>query len=157
MSSADRSDWVTARLLSTAARVVEHAWTNSLRDHGISHAGVIVLSTLAGGAASQRELADAGHVTEQTMGRTLTHLERTGHVRRSTDADDRRRRLVKLTPAGAHTLAEIAGRGERFTHDVLGPTGYDRDRFRATLEALIDAFDGPGAAPTERDRVAETP
>src|SRR4051794_34990633 len=61
----DREDWVTGRLLVTAARLVEHAWNARLRADGVSHAGLIVLSTLGRGPTSQRELAADQHVTEQ--------------------------------------------------------------------------------------------
>jgi DNA-binding MarR family transcriptional regulator len=85
-----RDEWVTGRLLGTAARLVERSWNVRLREHGVSHAGLIVLSTLARGPVSQRGLADDQHVTEQTIGRTIAHLESTGHVARSSDPTDRR-------------------------------------------------------------------
>jgi DNA-binding MarR family transcriptional regulator len=100
----DRLQWVTGRLLSTAARLVEQSWNARLRDYGVSHAGMIVLSTLARGAVGQRELAADQHVTEQTIGRTIAHLESTGHVRRTADPVDRRRRTVELTESGAGLL-----------------------------------------------------
>src|SRR6476659_10704739 len=96
----DRSEWVTGRLLCTAARLVEHSWNSRLRDHGVSHAGLIVLSTLGGGPASQRDLARDQHVTEQTIGRTIAHLESTGHMVRRSDPTDRRRRVVELAEPG---------------------------------------------------------
>src|SRR4051794_2780281 len=74
----DRSSWVTGRLLGTAARLVEQSWNTRLREHGVSHAGLVVLSTLVAGPTSQRELAADQHVTEQTIGRTIAHLEGTG-------------------------------------------------------------------------------
>jgi len=40
----DRGQWPTGRLLSTAARLVEQAWNARLREHGVSHAGMIVLA-----------------------------------------------------------------------------------------------------------------
>ena len=74
----DRSGWATGRLLSTAARLTEQNWNARLRDSGVSHAGLIVLHMLSQGPASQRELAEGQFLTEQTIGRTLTHLESTG-------------------------------------------------------------------------------
>ena len=41
-----RNQWPTNRLLSTAARLVEHAWNESLASLGITHAGVMVLDVL---------------------------------------------------------------------------------------------------------------
>ena len=140
----DRGQWPTGRLLSTAARLVEQAWNARLREHGVSHAGMIVLATVSRGPVGQRELARDQHVTEQTIGRTIAHLESTGHVRRSTDPADRRRRTVELTPPGATLLAEISDGGERLTDDVLRAAAVDLPHFRHALEALIQTLD-PGA------------
>lgn len=138
-------EWVTGRLLGTAARLVEQAWNNRLREHGVSHAGLIVLSTLGRGASSQRDLADDQHVTEQTIGRTIAHLESTGHVLRRIHPSDRRRRSVELTASGATLLAEMFDTGERITDDILQANGVDVARFRRNLTALIQAMDPSGA------------
>ena len=127
--------------MATAARLVEQSWNARLREHGVSHAGMIVLATVARGPVGQRELARDQHVTEQTIGRTIAHLESTGHVRRSTDPDDRRRRTVELTPPGATLLAEISDRGERLTDDILRVAAVDIPQFRHALEALIQTLD----------------
>jgi len=142
----DRDEWVTGRLLVTAARLVEHAWNARLRADGVSHAGLIVLSTLGRGPSSQRELAADQHVTEQTIGRTIAHLEATGHVIRRSDPDDRRRRLVGLTESGSGLLAEMFDTGERLTDDILRVEGVDVPRFRIALMALISALDPGGSA-----------
>jgi len=137
----DRSDWVTGRLLGTAARLVEQSWNARLREHGVSHAGLIVLSTLLAGPTSQRELAADQHVTEQTIGRTIAHLEATGHVVRESDPADRRRRVAHLTAAGAALLAEMSATGERITDDILQSAGADIRQFRQTLDLLIGAME----------------
>src|SRR6478752_8620972 len=139
-----RDEWVTGRLLGTAARLVEHSWNVRLREHGVSHAGLIVLSTLARGPVSQRGLADDQHVTEQTIGRTIAHLESTGHVARSSDPTDRRRRVVELTESGLALLSEMFDTGERITDDILRAAGADIPQFRRTLETLIVAMDPAG-------------
>ncbi len=140
----DRDEWVTGRLLGTAARLVEHSWNARLREHGVSHAGLIVLSTLGRGPTSQRDLADDQHVTEQTIGRTIAHLESTGHVIRRSDPTDRRRRVVDLTESGSTLLAEMFDTGERLTDDILTSAGADIQQFRSTLETLIRAMDPTG-------------
>jgi DNA-binding MarR family transcriptional regulator len=142
----DRDQWVTGRLLGTAARLVEHSWNVRLREHGVSHAGLIVLSTLGCGPTGQRDLAADQHVTEQTIGRTIAHLESTGHVVRELDPADRRRRVVALTESGATLLSEMFDTGERITDDILRAAGVDIAQFRRTLETLIQAMD-PATAP----------
>lgn len=140
-----RDEWVTGRLLGTAARLVEHSWNMRLREHGVSHAGLIVLSTLGRGPTSQRDLADDQHVTEQTIGRTLAHLETTGHVVRRSDPADRRRRVVELTASGGALLTEMFDTGERITDDILRAADVDIPQFRRTLKTLIRAMDPTGS------------
>ncbi|MEP6559692.1 MAG: MarR family transcriptional regulator [Nakamurella sp.] len=137
----DGDEWVTGRLLGTAARLVEQAWNGRLRAHDVSHAGLIVLSTLSRGPRSQRELAADQHVTEQTIGRTIAHLESTGHVIRAADPVDRRRRLVGLTELGSDLLAVMFDAGERLTDDILRARGVDVPQFRSALIALIGAME----------------
>ena len=64
-------DWPTGRLLSTAARVVEHAWSARLEQLGLTHAGLVALHLLQEGPRSQTDLARAGRVQLQTMARTV--------------------------------------------------------------------------------------
>ena len=137
----ERASWATGRLLSTAARLVEQSWNNRLRDSRVSHAGVIVLSLLAGGPATQRELAGSQHMTEQTAGRTIAHLESTGHLRRTADPADRRRRVVEITDGGRALLAEMYTMSESFTDEVIAASGGDVDGFRHTLIGLIQSFE----------------
>ncbi len=139
----DRSGWATGRLLSTAARLTEQNWNARLRDSGVSHAGLIVLHMLSQGPASQRELAEGQFLTEQTIGRTLTHLESTGHVGRATDSADRRRRVVQITDPGRDLLSAISDSGDRLTDHVLLAGGVAPADFRAALQLLIDALDSP--------------
>ena len=137
----ERATWATGRLLSTAARLVEQSWNNRLRDTRVSHAGIIVLSLLAQGPATQRQLAGSQRLTEQTAGRTIAHLESTGHLRRTADPADRRRRVVEITDGGRALLAEMSTMSESFTDEVIAASGGDVDGFRSTLIGLIQSFE----------------
>jgi DNA-binding MarR family transcriptional regulator len=137
----ERATWATGRLLSTAARLVEQSWNSRLRDRRVSHAGVIVLSLLAQGPATQRELAGSQHLTEQTAGRTIAHLESTGHLRRTPDPGDRRRRVVEITDAGRALLADIYTLSESFTDEVIVAAGGDVGAFRTVLQGLISTYE----------------
>lgn len=125
-------DWPTGRLLSTASRLVEHAWLEALTELGLSHAGLIVLHLLERGPATQVDLAAGARVEAQTMSRTIDRLERAGFVERRPDAADRRRRLVERTPAGAAVFAR-AGRIEA----ELFPQIPDLPALRAALLGII--------------------
>ena len=53
-----KNQWPTNRLLSTAARLVEHAWNENLASLGITHAGVMALDVLRSeGSMTQAQLA----------------------------------------------------------------------------------------------------
>lgn len=99
-------EWPTGRILSAVARRMEREWNARLAHWGLNHASLPVLYLLAGGPLSQRELALASGVTEQTMSRILVRLERQEYVARRTHADDRRRHEVHLTDPGRAALVE---------------------------------------------------
>ncbi|MGW0803169.1 MarR family winged helix-turn-helix transcriptional regulator [Nonomuraea sp. NPDC002799] len=132
---ADIGSWPTGRLLSVAARLVERRFDDFLAAHQLTHAGLIVLHHLTGGPRTQRELATACRVTDQTMSRTIERLRRSGYTGKRTDDRDRRRMLVELTPAGAEVLAHARER-ERDSADLLGGVE-DYTRFREELIRLI--------------------
>jgi DNA-binding MarR family transcriptional regulator len=134
-------DWPTGRLLSTASRIVEHAWLEALGSLGLSHAGLIVLHLLEAGPTTQVDLAARARVEAQTMSRTLNRLEREGFVRRRADADDRRRRLVERTPEGA----EVFGRARRIEAELFPPVP-DVAALREALLDIIGRSTGAGGA-----------
>lgn len=133
-------------MLSTAARLVERDWNAVLATRDLTHAGLVVLATLQGGPLTQREVAAASRVEEQTISRVLEKLERAGYVRRRRASTDRRRRMVTLSPAGEHALAEMTSPdvAERLVADRVA----DPVRFRAELVRLVEAAaprtDDPG-------------
>jgi MarR family transcriptional regulator, organic hydroperoxide resistance regulator len=93
----DLNNWPTPRLLSTAARLVEHAWDENLAGAGLTHAGFIALEVLdAQGPMTQARLAGAIRVRAQTIGKTLARLEAHGHVTRVPGVAD------KAQPAGRY-------------------------------------------------------
>lgn len=97
----DLPTWPTGRLLLVAARLVEREWNHVLAGHGLTHAGFLVLHSLAEGPLAQRELAARTYVEEQTIGPVLERLERAGHVTRERDPADRRRMVVTRTASGS--------------------------------------------------------
>jgi DNA-binding MarR family transcriptional regulator len=136
--TASTEDWPTGRLLSTAARLVEHEWNGWLTRHGLTHAGFLALHALDHGPMTQRQLAAAGRVEEQTMGRVVDRLERTGHVTRRRDPADRRRVLVERTGLGdeAWRVVQASEVADRLVDDALE----DPERFRADLVRLVEAL-----------------
>jgi DNA-binding MarR family transcriptional regulator len=140
----DVGRWPTGRLLSAAARRVERAWDAHLDHWQLSHGSFPVLVLLAAGDHSQRELATAMAVTEQTMSRMLGRLERAGYVRRETHGSDRRRHVVTLLPRGAQVLGEASDPG---VVEAVATRGLDAGQVAALRDALVtllEADDGIG-------------
>ncbi len=131
----DVATWPMGRLLSTAARLVEHEWNAALARHDLTHAGLLTLHALAGGPHTQRELAALSYVEEQTMSRVLDRLERSGFATRERDARDRRRLLVQITPRGeaAYRAAVDSGTADALVGDRVA----DPQRFRADLVGMV--------------------
>ncbi len=131
----DLDGWATGRLLSTAARLVEHAWDTHLSAWGLNHASFAVLWMLERGAMTQRELAAAASVQDQTMSRVVERLQRLGYVSRERSPDDRRRVLVSLTRTGRRVRGEA--HDEAAAEGLVGDAVADLPRLRADLVALV--------------------
>ena len=130
-------DWPTGRLLSTAARLVEHAWAERLETVGLTHAGLIALHLLGEGARSQSDLARSARVQLQTMARTVERLERHGHVTRERDDADARRVLVARTPEGTALLEQA----QRLESEALPPVS-DPEALRTLLLEVVRSASG---------------
>ena len=147
------SEWPTGRLLSSVARRVEREFNAHLDAWDLNHASMPVLVLLSVQDHSQRELATATSVTEQTMSRILARMERLEYVSRKPHPEDRRRHVISLTPTGADVLREAVDR-ERAEEMVT--RGLDAEQVRQLRELLVTmmaAHPEPGdewAAPPER-------
>ncbi len=131
----DAQDWPTGRLLSVAARLVEHSWEDLLRTHGITHAGLIALHCLGGGPMAQRALAQACRVTDQTISRTVDRLHASGYVEKVRDTKDLRRKLITITPSGRAIHQQIVSAQRA---DALVATAVsDHAALRAQLMELV--------------------
>ncbi len=101
----DIGKWSINRLLSTAARMLEHSWNAQLKDLGLTHAGVTALGVISqNGEISQVKVAQIVGVQAQTMGKTLARLESHGHIARIRSSADRRSYLLTITDAGEDAL-----------------------------------------------------
>ncbi|PJJ65549.1 MarR family winged helix-turn-helix transcriptional regulator [Compostimonas suwonensis] len=136
------AQWPTGRLLSTASRLVEHAWGDALDELGLTHAGLIVLHFLEAGPLSQTDLAARARVEDQTMSRTLERLQREGYVTRGQDPLDRRRRIVSITPDGV-----AVWRQARTLEADVFPEIPNGESFRAVLLSIIQSSSAKRWAP----------
>lgn len=133
--------WHTGKLLTAAARLLEHAFDAAISELGVTHAGFNVLDALTAGPMTQHALAAQCAVQDQTMSRILEGLERGGHVTRHRDLGDRRRVLVERTPKGAEVLerAREVGRGL----DVFEDGTEESRACRSALMKIISKLGAP--------------
>jgi DNA-binding MarR family transcriptional regulator len=128
------ASWPIGRLLSTAARLVEHAWAEALEERGLTHAGLIVLHLLDAGALTQTALARGARVESQTMSRTIDRLEKSGYVVRMADPLDRRRHRIARTVEG-----DAALESSRALEAEVFPAVGDPELVRYSLLEIIHA------------------
>ena len=89
---------------------------------------------MAGGHLGAGELARALELSSGATTRLIDRLERVGHVARSTDPYDRRRRVVAITTSAQTTAGEYFGSLATTIERVLEP--YD-DLERAVLRRFL--------------------
>jgi DNA-binding MarR family transcriptional regulator len=136
----DLKQWPTGRLLTTAARLVEHAWNERLVSIGVTHAGVIALGVLKSqGTSSQAQLAQIVRVQAQTMGKTLSRLEARGHVSRVRNDRDRRSHMVSITPDGVAVLDQA----KNIERTLVAGEGLVSDELREHLHSVIAELGAP--------------
>ncbi|UWX96159.1 MarR family winged helix-turn-helix transcriptional regulator [Arthrobacter zhaoxinii] len=136
----DMERWPTGRLLSTAARLVEHAWNERLVSIGLTHAGVIALGVLeTQGPMTQARLAQLVRVQAQTMGKTLARLETHGHVSRVRNDLDKRSHMVTITAQGTEALHEA----QNIERTLLDGGELLSEALRSQLRKVISELGSP--------------
>ena len=145
-ASTDPAQWPAGRLLSAAARRVERDWNVHLAAWDLNHASLPVLVHLSRRPLSQRELAAACGVTEQTTSRVVARMERTGFVTRSPHEGDRRRLVLSITDAGRAALAVASDRELAETLVTRGLTDDEVTELRRLLALVARPEPDPGLA-----------
>jgi MarR family transcriptional regulator, organic hydroperoxide resistance regulator len=150
-TSTDPEDWPVGRLLSAATRRVEREWNAHLATWDLNHASMPVLLHLLQRPRSQRELASASGVTEQTMSRILVRMERTGYVTRAPDEIDRRKSVIAITDSGRSValLAADPRPAEAMTTRGLTPEQVEQLRSLLTIVARLPD-ESPASSPIAR-------
>ena len=86
------------------------------------------------GGTTQRELVDVMHGDANLVVLLLNALEARGYALRERDPQDRRRHIVRITPAGRKALVRGERALESVTDEALGPLD---DEERSTLRLLL--------------------
>ena len=148
-ASTDPEDWPVGRLLSAAARRIEREWNSHLATWDLNHASLPVLLHLLQHPRSQRELAHVCGVTEQTMSRVLTRMERTGYITRASDGVDRRRYVIAITDAGRTVAIHAADPRPAEAMTARGLTPEQVDQLRDLLAIVVRAHEDRPAPPAD--------
>ena len=114
---------------------VKERVTETFEEAGASPFHFTVLAVLDEGAReTQATIADAlGYDPSYLVG-LLDDLEKRDLIERKRDPADRRRHIVKLTPAGKKTLARLRTLHAQIDDEFVAPLSTDE---RATLHALL--------------------
>src|SRR5690349_12430142 len=86
------------------------------------------------------DLLETLRITKQSLGRVLKQLVDEGYVIQREGPDDRRHRLLFVTPKGEQLAMKLAGlQTERITRALAGLGPQAHEQARAFLAAMIDA------------------
>jgi len=118
-----------------AAHRIRTAADAALREHGLSLPSLKLLTALAGGDRSMREISQVLHVSPRTVTDMIDGLEGRGLVARCAHATDRRVTLLHLTEAGARELAAASTDAERVAATAI--SALDQDEQHA-LQSLLE-------------------
>jgi MarR family transcriptional regulator, organic hydroperoxide resistance regulator len=157
-SGLDRSS---AQMLLTAARLMENRYNERLRELGLTHASLRILSALNQvGRNTQAGLAKNLRLQPQTLGATLNRMAAQGLVLREADASDARTTLVSASPKGQDAYAKAVG----IEAELEAEAGPGVEGLRESLADLVNTlgarrWDTAGAGPKpselpERSRTA---
>lgn len=124
--------------IDTAQRHLERSAVDSRDQVGLAHGELKILLRLARGTRNQGELAKSLLVSTGTMTNQLDKLEAAGLATRLPDPDDRRGKLVEMTPKGRQTLdayINLQAHREREALDRLSPA--DKQQLNDLLRKLL--------------------
>ncbi|MGE0736911.1 MAG: MarR family winged helix-turn-helix transcriptional regulator [Alphaproteobacteria bacterium] len=89
------------------------------------------------GAVSQNKLGRQTAMDPATMQGVISRLAHRGYIERHADPKDRRRTMLRLTPAGETAVLYSIPRGKKITRDTLAPlTKSERDVLLKLLSKL---------------------
>jgi DNA-binding MarR family transcriptional regulator len=130
-------------LLYALTRAVVAAEEPVLRAHGVEMWDYVILTRLACGAApTQATLAAAVGRDKTRLIPLLDGLEARGLLRRTPDPDDRRNRIVALTPEGQALFARCRDGIRAMEEDLLaGLAPGDLPRLRVLLGRAAEELD----------------
>jgi DNA-binding MarR family transcriptional regulator len=115
----------------------------AMRPLGLGAQQYLVLNQLqALGKASQAGLADALGIDRSNLAAIIAELSERHFVARTRDEGDRRRYVLRPTPAGERLLRRTHGAIAAAEHDLLAPLDQDqREQLYGLLRRLADGVE----------------
>ena len=146
------ASWLSAQVfrnLEVVGGLAEALVASVARRHGLSHVALNALAVIEGngGPMPAGTVGSRVHITSGTMTSVLDTLERNGYIRRLTDADDRRRVLVDVTPDAQAVLDQLLPEVVQTTTAVM--EGFDEAELTAFLDTLARVREAIDAVPTD--------
>jgi MarR family transcriptional regulator, transcriptional regulator for hemolysin len=142
-------------LLNQASYALGNEMATRLAEVGITPRHYCVLSNASGEELTQIRLAERSMLDKTTMVVTLDELERQGFVTRRPSREDRRVKLVIVTPEGKGVVSRAAAIVEQMQRELL--ESLPEDRREAFAEALTALVAGPLASPSHVERPQRRP
>ncbi len=136
-------------LLRQADQTLSAPFYAVLAERGVARSEWRVLAVLADlGELTVQALATASLSPQPTVTHALRRLEARGLVRRDPGAEDRRQRIVSVTPDGARLTIELMDEARRLESAALADAGDPAPLVAAlrTLTEHLDTVDGPDPA-----------
>jgi len=139
MSESRRAAEVGLHYLTTSAQL-RRTVDEHLARGGVSLARTKILQVLARrGPVKQAQLAMELGLAARSITQAVEAMERDGLVRRTSDAEDRRAKVVTATEDGARALAAGETAGNEILRRIFGRLGPDQLDTLDELLAVIDA------------------
>jgi DNA-binding MarR family transcriptional regulator len=131
-----KATWLINQAALTATRMV----TEGLAGAGTRRHHYSLLAALdEGGPTSQAELSRRTTIDRSDMVAAVNELAEQGYVERTPDAEDRRRNVVTITPAGRRQLQKLDRLLVKVQDEFLAPVAAkDRARLVSLLTQLVD-------------------
>lgn len=152
MSSDPYSIWqrVDQLYLEVNRFIMGRLWAAGFDDLRLAHSRVF--ECLGEEGATVTALAQRAQMTKQSMGELVVDLERLGYLERRVDPNDRRAKLVSLTPTGANVVQAAFGALDALRTITEQAVGVDQlQQVQEVLDRLVPVVrDASGTTTADR-------
>ena len=121
-------------LINALSLNTKHQLDLRLKVHQLTvHQFGILLNIYKRGPLTQKEIAQQTNGDEPTTARLMKRLEDKGCIKRIIDEDDKRKRMVSLSPAGISLLEKILPHAQEVNKEMLSSLSDDEKNILLTL------------------------